>query len=133
MKPLFVAIVLAAVSASATAAEARRCGDVVDGAKIRVAGRVPPIDRMPERDRVPFPGAKTTVTCRIGEGGWLADCASPLADLRGRWLEREMHRRTRVIDERWRGCPLAGRSIRFKFTFEAHGMGFRTPAGPRSE
>ena len=67
----------------------------------------------PVRDRYGFDDANTTVTCRIGKGGYLTDCRTPLADARGPWLLRQF-RFWRVLDTRFAGCPVIGRQVVFR-------------------
>lgn len=113
-----VLVAMAAASSSPVAASPR-CRNVVNGAAIRVQQR-PFGQDIPDGDRSAYPTATTSVTCRIGAGGRLEECRTPLADLRGPWLVRQL-RSWRVLDKRLDGCPLIGRRVRFNFRLMMQG------------
>jgi hypothetical protein len=63
---------------------------------------------LPERDRIPFPVARATVTCVIGRKGRLTGCASDLGDARGPALASYVSH-WNVPTVRAGKCPVWGR------------------------
>ena len=69
---------------------------------------------LPERDRIPYPEARVTVTCTIGKHGRLAGCASNLRDERGPALASYVSH-WRVLGMRVGTCPLQRRQLAVRF------------------
>lgn len=112
------------------------CDGVLDGTKLRIARHPFRVDDLPAGDWIPLQEAVANVVCRIDPDGHLSDCHAALGDDRGRWIERELKARWKVIDHRAGGCAVAHRQVRFNVHFvrdddqPAHTGGAATRVAP---
>jgi len=75
---------------------------------------------LPERDRIPYPMARTTVICSIGDGGHLKGCKSDLRDPRGAALATYVSG-WRVLTTHVGTCRVRGHKLTVPFQFQRAG------------
>jgi hypothetical protein len=128
LKPLLLSVLVAQLAGQSALAAQSGCDGAVDASKVRIHKRPLPNDdaNMPVGDRSGYHDADALVTCRTGEDGSLTNCEATLSDDEGKpirddratWVAEKVSWRYKLLDREADGCPLAGRSISFKFHFD---------------